>query len=254
MAESRNGRDEAGARAKPHGAIQRSLSAFWQALFAPLLVVGLLLFSLFLSILIEWLGMTFIWAEEGVHHSRRMLETEITYLHADFRQNVFGSSPSQLALSAATAVYDWTTVKTGFAELHAQLRTPVTATESTLRGVLKNVYVRISDYVLAMFTLIQLFIVRILIVLLTLPAYIIVALAAVVDGLVQRDLRRYGGGREYGLVYHRVKPYLTPMVILPAFIYLSLPLAMHPNLIFVPAAMLFGLTIFITAATFKKYI
>jgi hypothetical protein len=35
-----------------------------------------------------------------------------------------------------------------------------------------------------------------------LPVFLLAGLVAVVDGLGQRDLRRFGGGREKGQVYH----------------------------------------------------
>ncbi|MGH8651419.1 MAG: hypothetical protein ACREYE_04175 [Gammaproteobacteria bacterium] len=39
-------------------------------------VLGWLVLGLVFSILVEWLGLTFWWSEEGIRHSRRMLEAE----------------------------------------------------------------------------------------------------------------------------------------------------------------------------------
>ncbi|HHX0514782.1 TPA: DUF4400 domain-containing protein, partial [Haemophilus influenzae] len=37
-------------------------------------------------------------------------------------------------------------------------------------------------------------------------------------------------------------------------LYLSIPISIYPNIILVPAAFLFGLSICVTAASFKKYL
>lgn len=75
-----------------------------------------------------------------------------------------------------------------------------------------------------------------------------------IDGLVLRDLRRLGGGRESALIYHRVKKCLSPLICGASFLYLIIPWAIQPELLFVPFAMCFGLAITFTAKTFKKYL
>ena len=40
------------------------------------------------SIGLEWLGMVFWWPDEGLRHSREMLEAEVGYLQADFRRSL----------------------------------------------------------------------------------------------------------------------------------------------------------------------
>jgi len=67
------------------------------------------------------------------------------------------------------------------------------------------------------------------------PIFLLFSLVALVDGLVQRDLRRWGGGRESSFVYHYAKKAALPLVVLPF-------------------ATLFALTVAVTASTFKKYL
>lgn len=219
------------------------------------LVFGLLLLSLFISILLEWSGMTFGWWEEqGPAHSRNMLIEEVSYLQEDFRRELFGGSPAQWAVGAVSWVYGWLFVRSGLLGLHDRLATPAMTAESSLMVFFKRLYAKVRDYLAAMSNIIQLFTVRLMVIALSLPIFALIGIAALVDGLVQRDLRRLGGGIERGLLYHSAKGYLKPMLILPAFVYLAVPAPIHPNLIFMPAAALFGLAIFITAATFKKYL
>jgi len=77
---------------------------------------------------------------------------------------------------------------------------------------------------------------------------------ALIDGLVRRDLRRWGGGRESSFVYHYAKKAAFPMVIVAWVLYLALPFSLHPSWIILPFAIGFGLTVAVTASTFKKYL
>lgn len=90
--------------------------------------------------------------------------------------------------------------------------------------------------------------------LLTLPLFLLAAFVGLVDGLVRRDIRKFGAGRESGFVYHRAKAALMPLAVLPWVTYLALPVSLHPLMILLPAAFLLGLAVNIAAASFKKYI
>jgi integrating conjugative element membrane protein (TIGR03747 family) len=64
-----------------------------------------LFLSLLFSILIEWVGMTFWWPEEGLGHSRAMLEAEIGYLKADFGRSLVSSNPARFTKDVADKAY-----------------------------------------------------------------------------------------------------------------------------------------------------
>ena len=85
-------------------------------------------------------------------------------------------------------------------------------------------------------------------------AGLLFSLVALVDGLVQRDLRRWGGGRESSFVYHYAKKAALPLVVLTWVTYLALPFSLHPTFVILPFATLFALTVAVTASTFKKYL
>jgi len=42
--------------------------------------------------------------------------------------------------------------------------------------------------------------------------------------------------------------------VVPAMLYLSWPTAVYPNLLLLPAAVLLGIAVTVTTASFKKYI
>ncbi|OBX34902.1 hypothetical protein A8U91_03965 [Halomonas elongata] len=51
---------------------------------------------------------------------------------------------------------------------------------------------------------------RCVILVLTAPLFVMAALVGFVDGLVRRDLRRFGAGRESAFIYHHAKRAVTP--------------------------------------------
>ena len=95
---------------------------------------------------------------------------------------------------------------------------------------------------------------RLLVLCLTLPLFLMAAFVGLVDGPVRRDIRRFGAGRESGFIYHRARASLIPLAVLPWVTYLALPVSVHPLLILLPSAVLLGVAVCIAAATFKKYL
>ena len=201
-------------------------------------LMGALLFSLFFSILLEWLGITFFWPELGGLHSEQVLRSELEFLHEDFRQGLFDSSPSLVIRNSASTVYYY------LFELSMIADAVIWAGEITGLG----------DYAQAAINTVQIFMIRLGILIFSLPIFILFALVGASSGLSMRDIRRWSGGREYGRVYHKAKAMAPKALIVAWIIYLSLPEAIHPNLIILPCAVLFGLNVLIVTASFKKYL
>ncbi|MGE0371003.1 MAG: TIGR03747 family integrating conjugative element membrane protein [Gammaproteobacteria bacterium] len=102
--------------------------------------------------------------------------------------------------------------------------------------------------------LVQVFLVRLLVLCLMPPLFLMAAFVRFVDGLVRRDSRRFGAGRESGFVYHRAKAALMLLVVLPWAVYLAMPISVSPILILLPSAVLLGVVVDTAAATFNKYL
>jgi integrating conjugative element membrane protein (TIGR03747 family) len=229
------------------GAISQVLTGFAQCL-------KWLILSLVFSILIEWIGMAFWWEEQGVAHSRQMLVNELQFLGADFHRSWLTSQPMQFASDLSerfyTIAFEWTCL----IDL-IQWVTPVpSAKESGVRPLLHRLYRPVADYVLAGMQITQVFAVRLAILALATPVFGLFALVALVDGLVLRDLRRWGGGRESSFVYHYAKKASIPLIIMAWVLYLALPFSLHPSWIILPFALAFAFAVTITASTFKKYL
>jgi len=234
-------------RVVQEGLISKSLTAIAK-------IIQWLLLSLLFSIIIEWAGMVLWWPDEGLDHSRTMLATEISYLDNDFRRSVVTSDPAQFAKRFADNTYHYLFEVTRFVDFIHWVSPSPTMNEKGLRPKLHKIFHPIAEFVIAMMQVTQVFSVRLAILTLAMPIFLLFSLVALVDGLVQRDLRRWGGGRESSFVYHYAKKAAFPIVVLSWVIYLALPFSLHPTFVVVPFATLFALTVVVTASTFKKYL
>ena len=213
-----------------------------------------LLLALLFSILTEWAGMLWWWPEEGLQHSRSMLEAEIDYLVSDFRKSVLTSSPAEFAKTVADKTYTVLFELTGLVDLIAWLSAPPAPDEGGVKFWIHALFKPIAEFVIAAMQVTQVFSVRLAILTLATPVFVLFSLVALVDGFVKRDLRRWGGGRESSFVYHWAKRSALPLLVLSWVIYLALPFSLHPTFIVLPFAVLFALSVAVTASTFKKYL
>ncbi|MFW4526429.1 TIGR03747 family integrating conjugative element membrane protein, partial [Pseudomonas aeruginosa] len=86
------------------------------------------------------------------------------------------------------------------------------------------------------------------------PLFLMAAFTGLVDGLVRRDLRKFGAGRESSYLYHKARGSIIPLAVVPWTLYLAIPISINPLLILLPCATLLGVAVCITASTFKKYL
>jgi integrating conjugative element membrane protein (TIGR03747 family) len=144
-------------------------------------------------------------------------------------------------------------VKSGLADWRREVASQ-SGKPRNFREHLGRAFARVETYGIAAAYTALVFLVRLLVLLLSLPLFLLAALVGLVDGLARRDVRRFGAGRESGFVYHRARASLMPLAVLPWVIYLALPVSVAPLLILLPGAAMLGLAVCISAATFKKYI
>jgi len=224
----------------------------------PRRMLGVLMGSLLLSIVIECVGMYCLWPEQSWHHAQGMLDYELAQLSGQFTRSLVIQEPGHTAHQVIEGAYEWVFVKTGLLEwiehASAQARAPSQGKEQDFRYSLSQVYRWTESYLIATaFTLLT-FLVRLLVLTLTLPLFVMAAFVGFVDGLVRRDIRKFGAGHESGFVYHRAKATLMPIAVMPWILYLTLPISVHPLLILLPCAVLLGVMANISASSFKKYL
>jgi len=229
------------------------ITLFW---LMPWKVIGILLASLLVSLLIEYAGMTFIWAGEGAEHSRQVMLTESGYLSEGFTRSLILSQPVTVISAWIQQAYQWIFVDTGFISwvntarsVHSQGGTVETLSRagSWLARALWE-YLQATVYVTIIFAI------RVAILVLSVPLFIMVSVIGIVDGLVRRDLRRYGAGYESSFVYHHAKRYVKPAMYGPCMLYLAWPTAVWPNLLLLPSAIMLGFVLTVVPGAFKKYL
>lgn len=213
-----------------------------------------LLFSLFFSILSEWIGMTFWWPDEKVLHAKQMFLAELSYLNSDFKDTLFGTSSMEFARGFSDKFYYYTVEFTGLFNLMEWASKPLEADASGTRTLVHNIYMASKDYVVSTLYTTQTFAVRLSILVMAMPTFAIFFIVGLTEGLVRRDIRRWSGGRESSLVYSYSKMAVIPTFLTTWLVYLAMPVSIHPNFIILPFAVLSGLSLMVMATTFKKYI
>lgn len=193
------------------------------------------LFALVVSIVIEWVGMLFWWDE---NHSRAMLQREVDYLSHLEINTLFKLHPVELATGAVE------TLNQGYAFLGADRWLPA------LQSQIGWLYLALSSAVDVTYTLV----IRLATVVLALPAFVFWGLLGLIDGLVERDIRKECGGIESSFVYHHVKPLMMPAIAVSCGLYLTLPISFNPGLFFLIPQGLFFITVYFTASSFKKFL
>ncbi|QIQ22164.1 TIGR03747 family integrating conjugative element membrane protein [Zophobihabitans entericus] len=230
---------------------------FGKTVSFPFVLFGVLCGSLFLSIVVEWLGMYFFWQDQGYHHAEQMFYSELENLSENFTQSIILSDPLQTIEWLIKTVYEWLFVKTGLSD---QVQTIVIPKDTdswrkmTFRENINLAFNSVHDYSVAAAFTAMTFLVRVLVLCLSIPLFILALFVGLIDGLVRRDIRKFSAGRESGFIYHRAKSLLMPILTLPWVIYLALPISVSPLWILLPSATLLSIVMNIAVGSFKKYL
>ena len=209
--------------------------------------------GLTLAIVLEWIGMAFWWPDTGIQHASQMMNREITFLSDDFKTSLFASHPAVFARECADLVYHWAFEWTGVEKGIRWLRTPVTETAGT-RFQMHEIYLSLEPYILSAMMMTETYALRVAVLIMSLPVFILFSAVGAADGLMRRDLRRWGGGRESSLAHGTSKALLKHIYVFPWLIYLSLPFSLHPNWIILPSSACAAVAMCVMTATFKKYL
>ena len=235
---------------KPHGLL---MTVLWDM---PWRIVGMLLVSLLFSLIVEYIGIAFFWPEQGAEHSRAVMVTESGYFSEGFTRSLLLSAPVTTVSTWITVGYQLLFVNSGFLGWLQSAQSSNSGNALTdglnVSGAwliqVARVYLMASMYVTLVFLM------RVTILVLSVPLFVLVALVGIVDGMVRRDLRRYGAGYESSFLYHHAKRFVKPALFIPCIVYLSVPFSVYPNVLLLPAALLMGLAISVTMGSFKKYL
>ncbi|KDE34212.1 membrane protein [Kosakonia radicincitans UMEnt01/12] len=223
----------------------------------PISIVGILLGSLLVSLLIEYACIALLWPEEGASHSYQVMVAESHWLSEGYTQSLLMSTPVETANRWVHAAWQWLFINSGFSgwlQSFRQASEQGRGAIPALNGFGATLVKWLGEYLQATVWVMMIFFIRVLILFLSLPLFVLVVIAGVVEGLVRRDLRRYGAGYESSFVYHHAKRFIKPALYGPCMLYLAWPTAVWPNLLILPSALLIGSVLTLVTATFKKYL
>ncbi len=202
-------------------------------------MIGALFISLFISLLIEWIGLFFVWYDEGASHSANVLAKEREYLALHNTNSVLAlPSPSHSSQYLSDRLFFWVVTWTGLEALFTWM-------------VTGNI---LAEFIKASLNTIQIFFIRVAVTITALPLFFIFAYWGGIEGMIRRDLRRFGGDIEHGMLYHYAKHVAGAVFILPIIFYLAWPEAINPAWVFVPFALILGLNMMVVTRNFIKYV
>ncbi|WP_251961826.1 TIGR03747 family integrating conjugative element membrane protein [Pseudomonas sp. Marseille-Q5299] len=247
--------DEVSKKAAQQQEHQESL--FSKVFWFPFNFLGVMFGSLIAAILVDWVCLYFFWPEAGWRHGLHMLNSELSWLSRGLVHSAIVQEPGRTATWLVTEAYDWLVVKTGLLSWVQGMESIAQAgprNELDMRYWAAQSVTTVQNYTLAALFTVLVFCVRLVVLTMTVPLFAMAAFTGLVDGLVRRDLRKFGAGRESSYLYHKARATIIPLAIFPWTLYLALPVSISPMLLLLPCAALLGVSVSITVASFKKYL
>lgn len=222
----------------PQGPVRRPGLLGWLALL-PGVLVGFCLGAWMLAITLEWLGDAFFWRNACASHSEQVLQTTWQWWR------VSAGAPVWLVEDLAI-VSD--TFQQGIAALVHSLngQSGLFWTEA-VTTVIHCALLSAGNVTLT-------FLLRLAILLQALPLFVLITVIGLIDGLVRRDLRRFGAGHESGFVYHHARRMIASSLAATGLVWLAVPVFLVPEYVLMPGVVGMGLAISMAVVAFKKHV
>lgn len=185
-------------------------------------IIGLVIGALVLRVVMELIGLYFWWPQEESWHVFQVMRQEQAELVIALQPHPQGDKIVMLLENRASHVLI----------TNKLIQKPLT----------------ILAYTLVSFMLRLTWIVAIL------PLLCLYVLIGLTEGLVQRDLRRFGSGLESVFLHRYIIRYGSSVATTLWVVYLAQPLFLPARLVLLPATIWFGITVWMVAGSFKRYI
>ncbi|HEM7416286.1 TIGR03747 family integrating conjugative element membrane protein [Citrobacter freundii] len=222
----------------PLGPVHRPGILGWIALL-PGVLVGFCLGAWMLAIALEWLGDAFFWRNTCASHSEQVLQATWQWWQSSAGAPVW--LVENLALISNT-------LQQGIATLVNSLNSQSGLFwTDTVTTVIRCSLLSAGNVTLT-------FLLRLAILLQALPLFALTITIGLIDGLVRRDLRRFGAGHESGFVYHHARRMIGSSLAATGLVWLAVPVFLKPSYMLVPSAVITALSISLVLGAFKKYI
>ncbi|EHW7084038.1 TIGR03747 family integrating conjugative element membrane protein [Salmonella enterica] len=222
----------------PPGPARRPGLLGWIALL-PGVLAGFCLGAWMLAIALEWLGDAFFWRNTCASHSEQVLQATWQWWRSS------AGAPEWL-VEDLEIVSD--KLQQGIAALIASLngQSGLFWTEAVVT-VIRCALLSAGNVTLT-------FLLRLAILLQALPLFALTIIIGLIDGLVRRDLRRFGAGHESGFVYHHARRMIGSSLAATGLVWLVMPIFLEAGYVLVLGTIMIGLVISIMVAAFKKHL
>lgn len=185
-------------------------------------LIGLVIGALVLRVMLELAGLYFWWPQEGSRHVFMVMKQEQAEL-------VIALQPHPLRNEMVMLLENGTT-----------------------HGLLANRFLQKPFTALA-YTLVS-FMQRLVWLVAILPLLCLCVLIGLTEGLVRRDLRRFGSGLESVFLHRYVIRSGSSVASTLWVFYLAQPLFLPAMLVLLPAALWFGITVWMVSGSFKRWL
>ena len=219
------------------------------------------LFAWFIGMMIEIVGSLTIWRELQEGHARQIVEQDLEYIAQAPRSLLVRDTVgwSEQLVRNVRLPYERLGVIAWYERQQAIYQGAVSAASADLMHnagrANRSMQILFSRWAVTSMYVLQDVLLRLSVAAFAAPAFILACMVGVVDGLVRRDLRRWGGGRESSFVYHHAKRY-TAWALTGGFgLYLAWPFGnFNPSHMVIVFTVLVAFSMSTTVATFKKYV
>ena len=196
-----------------------------------------------LVLIIDLFCVFVLWSPDGVSRLEQTLHQELAYLGLP-------QAKVDILVGVATSFYETVFVSTGIDGMMRHASSLPSSSNSTEIEFVETLRPAIETAMIGL----QLFALRLGVILLTLPFFAIVILGAISDGFLGWYLRRTGGERESGFIYHRAKRALAWSIVGLWVVYLLPPIPMDPKYILPPFLLIAGIATRLQVSFFKKFL
>ena len=208
----------------------------WLALL-PGVLVGFCLGTWMLAIALEWLGDVFFWRNACASHSEQVLKSTWQWWRSSAGAPVW--LVENLAIVSGKLQQGITTLIASFNGQSGLFWT------ETVTTVIRCALLSAGNVTLT-------FLLRLAILLQALPLFALTITIGLIDGLVRRDLRRFGAGHESGFVYHHARRMIGPNLAVTGVVWLAMPVFILPKYTLVPGIIITSISVSIASWLFRK--
>ncbi|EPG6291773.1 DUF4400 domain-containing protein [Enterobacter cloacae] len=185
-------------------------------------LIGLVIGALVLRVVLELAGLYFWWPQEGSRHVFLVMRRELAELVIALQSHPLGNEMLVLLEKGATHGI----------MVNKLLQKPLTALAYTLVSFMQ----------------------RLIWLATVLPLLCLCAVTGLTEGLVLRDLRRFGSGLESVFLHRYVIRSGSSVTSTVWVFYLAQPLFLPAMLVLLPAALWLGITVWMVAGSFKRWL